>query len=115
MLDFPFIQLGDGTGSMFQQVKTPTFRDALAILRNAALFVGTDGALHHAAAALSIPAIVIWTGFSSPEHLGYDDQINLHDGSAPCGYYGGICSHCAEKAKNLRPSVVIDAIIKEFK
>ncbi len=75
-------------------VETPTFRNALAILSKAKLFVGTDGGLHHAAAALGIPSVVIWTGFSSPRHLGYDTHRNIHDGSEPCGTFNSVCKHC---------------------
>lgn len=115
MMNYPFIQLGDGTGTMFQNLITDSFREAMLILSRAALFVGTDGGLHHAAAALSIPAIVIWTGFTSPKHLGYENHVNIHDGGDPCGYFGGECQHCKKIAESIKPSVVIDAIIKEFK
>ena len=112
--NLPFLQLGDGTGKLFESSKTNTFREALLLLRNAALFVGTDGGLHHAAAALNIPAVVIWTGFSSPKHLGYDTHTNVHKGGKPCGNYGGVCSHCAEIAKSISPDEVLAAINKEF-
>src|SRR6185503_11514374 len=59
--DLPWVQLGTSE-PITKQIKTENFRDALHILQNAALFVGTDGALHHAAAALGVPAVVIWTG-----------------------------------------------------
>ena len=106
----PFIQLGDGKGRLFQQFETSSFRKAMLVLSKADMFVGTDGGLHHAAAALGIPAVVIWTGFSSPVHLGYDDHINLHDGSDPCGDYSGPCEHCAEKARAIKPEQVMEAI-----
>ena len=83
--DLPWIQLGDvTTDKKTKWVETPTFRNALAILSKAKLFVGTDGGLHHAAAALGIPSVVIWTGFTSSRHLGYDTHRNIHDGSEPC-------------------------------
>jgi len=108
-LNLPFLQLGDGSGKLFAQYRTNTFREAMLILDRAVLFVGTDGGLHHAAAALQIPAVVIWTGFSSPKHLGYDTHTNIHDGGDPCGYYGGVCPHCAKISRSIHPTKVIEA------
>lgn len=109
--DLPWLQLGpDDTEPKTRLVKTNTFREALRILKGAKAFVGTDGALHHAAAALGIPAVVIWTGFSSPRHLGYDSHINLHDGSEPCGTFKGPCPHCARKAAAISPEEVLAAV-----
>ena len=69
--DLPWLQLGDVTVKRYTKWKeTTTFREALQVLSKAKLFIGTDGGLHHAAAALGIPSVVIWTGFTSPRHLG---------------------------------------------
>ncbi len=70
--------------------------------------------LHHAAAALGIPSVVIWTGFSSPRHLGYDTHRNIHDGSEPCGTYSGVCKHCLLKAKQITVEQVLDAVNTEW-
>lgn len=113
--DLPFLQVGDAnTKPITNFVATESFRQALAILSRAKLFIGTDGALHHAAAALGIPSVVIWTGFTSPKHLGYDSQINIHDGGEPCGFYGGICPHCIEIARNISPERVLEAVEREI-
>lgn len=108
--DFPFVQLGP----THSDIKTKTFREAMLILSRATMYVGTDGGLHHAAAALNIPAVVIWGGFTSPKHLGYDSHVNIHDGGNPCGYFGGACPHCAEVAKSITPDRVLSAIGEEF-
>lgn len=107
--DYPFYQLGLGK-NITKQIRTDNFRQALLILSQAKLFIGTDGGLHHAAAALGIPAIVIWTGFTSPKHLGYDSHINIHDGGEPCGTYSGTCPHCIKIAKSITVERVLDAI-----
>lgn len=96
------------------QIETARFRDVLSHLAGASLFVGTDGALHHAAAALGVPAVVIWTGYSSPRHLGYDTQVNIHDGSEPCGTYSKECPHCIKKAKAIDPEIVERIVRAEF-
>lgn len=113
-MNLPFLQLGDGKGALFPHYKTATFREAMLILDKAMMFVGTDGGLHHAAAALNIPAVVIWTGFSSPKHLGYDTHVNIHNGGVPCGYYGGVCTHCAEISRSIHPHLVEEAIFEEY-
>lgn len=111
--DLPWVQLGTRE-PITTQIKTENFRDALEILNHAALFVGTDGALHHAAAALGVPAVVIWTGFSSPRHLGYPDHINIHDGSEPCGTYANVCPHCLKKASEIDPEYVLSIVKSEY-
>jgi ADP-heptose:LPS heptosyltransferase len=45
-------------------------REALAVLAKARLLVSVDTMAHHAAAALGVPAVVLW-GRSRPEHFGY--------------------------------------------
>lgn len=62
-----------------------TFRQAAAILSVARAFLGTEGALHHAAAALSVPAVVLWSEFISPEITGYEQHHNLRHASSSCG------------------------------
>jgi hypothetical protein len=113
--DLPWLQLGDVTVKRYTKWKeTTTFREALQILSKAKLFVGTDGGLHHAAAALGIPSVVIWTGFTSPRHLGYDTHRNIHDGSEPCGTYDSVCQHCLLKSKAITVEQVLDAVNTEW-
>ena len=113
--DLPWLQLGDVSVERYTNWKeTATFRDALKVLSKAKLFVGTDGGLHHAAAALGIPSVVIWTGFTSPRHLGYDTHRNIHDGSEPCGTYDSVCQHCLLKSKAITVEQVLDAVNTEW-
>jgi len=113
--DLPWKQVGDVTAKRYTDwIETKTFREALAILNKASVFVGTDGGLHHAAAALGIPSVVIWTGFSSPRHLGYDTHRNIHDGSEPCGTFNSVCKHCLLKAKAITVEQVLDAVNTEW-
>ena len=113
--DLPWLQLGDVSVDRYTNWKeTATFRDALKVLSKAKLFVGTDGGLHHAAAALGIPSVVIWTGFTSPRHLGYDTHRNIHDGSEPCGTYDSVCQHCLLKSKAITVEQVLDAVNTEW-
>lgn len=91
------------------QVDTQSFRDACALLSRADLFVGTDGGLHHAAAAMGIKAVVIWGGFTHPRNLGYDSHINLHSGVEPCGNLKA-CNHCKKAMDAITVDMVARAI-----
>lgn len=74
-------------------IKTTSFRDALAVMSNAWLYVGPEGGLHHGAAALSIPGVVLFGGFIPPSVTGYPTHVNLTGGSEACGSLQK-CEHC---------------------
>lgn len=88
------------------------FRTALLYLRRAALYIGPEGGLHHAAAALGIPAVVIFGGFISPQTTGYDIHTNLFTGSVPCGTMGLRCLHCINAMKAISVSMVCSAAME---
>lgn len=92
-----------------EQVETTSFRDACALLSRSDLFVGTDGGLHHAAAAFGKKAVVVWGGYTHPRNLGYDFHTNLHSGTEPCGNLKP-CSHCVKAMKQVSPKRVAEAI-----
>jgi ADP-heptose:LPS heptosyltransferase len=91
------------------QAQTESFRDACSLLYHCRLFVGTDGGLHHAAAALDKPAVVVWGGYTHPRNLGYDSHRNLHSGVEPCGNTAA-CSHCAKAMNWITVEMVMKAI-----
>ena len=96
-----------------RKFETATFRIACALLKRSMFFVGTDGGLHHASAALGVPAIVIWGGFTSPKHLGYDSHINIHDGGEPCGN-AKFCGHCRRTMKAITVERVEEQILSLY-
>ena len=90
------------------------FVKACWLLSGAALYVGPEGGLYHAAAALGVPAVAIFGGFVSPANQGYDDPdyVNLYepmDGASPCGQRVP-CPHCKEAMAKITPERVIDGI-----
>ena len=108
----PGVRFIQGRGRLLEgveQVETRTFRDACALLSRAKFFVGTDGGLHHASAALGLQAVVVWGGLVSPKILGYDTHINLHSGTSSCGSYGP-CSHCKQALEWVKIEQVVNAI-----
>lgn len=48
-----------------------TFRQSMAVISKAQLFIGLEGALMHAAAALQVPAVIVFGGYIHPQHTGY--------------------------------------------
>lgn len=88
MTGWEFIQVGIANTRRLENVQfvqTNTFREACAVLHNSRAFVGTEGGLHHAAAAFGVPAVVLWSEFISPDITGYDTQHNIRHAGAPCG------------------------------
>jgi ADP-heptose:LPS heptosyltransferase len=84
----PLVQCGaPGTRWLegVERVETPTFRAAAAVLAASRAFVGTEGALHHAAAAFGVPSVVLWSEFIEPRFTGYATQKNLRHAGKSCG------------------------------
>src|SRR5262249_52788187 len=97
-----------GGWDMLPRVVTATFRDALCILSLARLYVGPEGGLHHAAAALGVPAVVIFGGFSSPRATGYPWHSNIAAPGKPCGSIA-YCAHCREAMASITVERVLEA------
>lgn len=101
-----------GVGHRCQGVKTiwtPTFRSALSVLKNAALYIGPEGGLHHGAAAVGIPGVVLFGGFIPPEVTGYDTHTNLTGGEKhACGSLKP-CPHCRAALDRIEVGEVVDA------
>lgn len=96
------------------KVITPTFRHAAAILSVSRLFIGTDGGLHHAAAAVGTPAVVLWSEFTSPEILGYPGMTNIRHAGEPCGSRVN-CPGCREAMRRITVDEVLLAIKERLK
>lgn len=94
-----------------QAVVTKDFRDACAVLSAAEAYVGPEGGLHHAAAALGIPAVVVFGGCVDVRATGYPQHINLVDDGpeTPCGRYHP-CAHCRRAMERIQPAAVVSAI-----
>jgi len=74
-------------------VRTTSFRDALAVMAHAALYIGPEGGLHHGAAAMGVNAVVLFGGFIPPAVTGYSGHANLTGGADACGSILP-CAHC---------------------
>ena len=86
--DLPWVQIGPSTVERLPGVRfvpTESARMAFGMVKSARLFVGTEGALHHAAAALDTPAVVLWSEFIAPVFTGYATQRNIRKVTNVCG------------------------------
>jgi hypothetical protein len=92
-------------------VVTNGFREACAVLSTARAAVLPEGGLHHAAAALRVPAVVIFGGFIAPIHTGYADQVNLFTGGEACGMRV-LCGHCIDAMKRIPPELVAERLME---
>ncbi len=119
-LDLDWVQLGPpGTRLLdgVRHIETASFFDACRALTGARAAVLPEGGLHHAAAALGVPAVVIFGAMTSPANTGYDSHVNLFDamGGVPAGRSlseGGPCGmrvpcgHCARAMARIAPPTV---------
>lgn len=109
LMDLSWVQLGPPGTRILEGVRhlsTPTFLDARAPLSGASAAVLPEGGLHHAAAALGIPAVVIFGGMTSPANTGYDLHVNLFEPEdGPCGQRVA-CEHCERAMAAIRPEIV---------
>lgn len=92
-----------------RSVDTPTMRHALAVLSRARFAVLPEGGLHHGAAALNVPAVVLFGGFIPPQVTGYAIHTNLTGGAEACGSLQR-CGHCREALDNISVDEVYAAI-----
>ena len=90
------------------QIRTPTFRHAVAALKNAALYIGPEGGLHHGAASVGTPGVVLFGGFIPPAVTGYDFHTNLTGGAVACGSLHR-CDHCREAMDRITVPAVMEA------
>lgn len=91
------VQFGHGRDRIegARRIDAPDFRHALAVLGRARLAILPEGGLHHGAAALGVPAVVLFGGFIPPRVTGYAMHINLTGGATACGSLAP-CRHCRD-------------------
>lgn len=95
------------------QVKTRLFRHAVAILRQAALYIGPEGGMHHGAAAVGVRAVVIFGGFIPPQVTGYDLHTNLAGADEFCGSLRP-CEHCRRAMERISVEEVYAAAVAQL-
>lgn len=92
-----------------RRLPTGRFRDVLPYLAAARLYIGPEGGLHHASAAMGTPAVVIFGGYVPPAVTGYDFHVNLTGGAEACGIRRGVCPHCVAAMDRISVEQVLGA------
>jgi len=96
------------------QLQFQKFREVIATLSLAKLYIGPEGGMHHAAAATNVKAVVIMGGFIPPSVVGYDFHTNLTGGSQACGSIQK-CSHCQKAMERISVDEVFTAAMEKLK
>lgn len=110
-----WVQIGEPSARRLGRVRfvTTRVREAFGVVKAARLFVGAEGALHHAAAALGTPAVVLWSEFISPVFTGYTSQRNIRKTAAVCGSRHP-CPSCRASMDAITVDEVVRAIQEEL-
>lgn len=85
-----------------------SFRLALSALGRMRLAILPEGGLHHGAAALDVPAVVLFGGFIPPQVTGYDLHVNITGGAEACGTLNA-CPHCRQAMDRITAEEVFEA------
>jgi ADP-heptose:LPS heptosyltransferase len=90
-----------------------SFRQFAAVLAGCDLHVGSEGGLHHAAAAVGCPAVVLFGGRIHPNITGYAFHVNLYRDIAgsPCGMIAP-CAHCRHCLDSITVEEVVEASLR---
>lgn len=88
-------------------ITTPTFRCAVAVMKNAKAVVLHEGGLHHAAAAINKPGVVIFGGFTPIELTGYACHHNLGVSLGDACGMRHPCKHCEAEMAKITPDEVL--------
>lgn len=89
--DYSIVQISAKGKSVLRGVEDLTgilsFREACGVIGESSLFVSTEGGLVHAANAVGVKTVVIYTGWQPMNLTAYEDNINLYPDidCAPCG------------------------------
>lgn len=94
-------------------IETHKFREAIGTLSKAKLYIGPEGGMHHAAAAVDIRAVVIFGGFIPPQVIGYDSHTNLTGGVEACGNIAP-CDHCRKAMQRISVDEVYEAARRQL-
>jgi ADP-heptose:LPS heptosyltransferase len=92
---------------MVRLIVTEDFRTACAVLARAKAYVGHESGLHHAAAAVGVPGVVIFGGYTPIEVTGYPMHRNLGASMEDACGSRQPCDHCAAWMERITPEQVL--------
>lgn len=93
-----------------------TFREAAAVIGLSKLFVSSEGGLMHAANAVGVMSVILYTGFIHPTMTSYPENTNIWIGKnhGPCGFKVQ-CQACSEDADTHDPIEIVEAVREKLK
>jgi len=93
-----------------ETIQTPSFRLGASVMEKADAVVTTEGGISHLSAALNVPAVVLFGGFTPRSLTSYDGQIALggRDEDA-CGLRVP-CPHCQQEMRRISPQQVFQSL-----
>jgi len=119
--NYKIIQVGKRTNNKILEgvldlTGKTSFRQASAIIKNADLFVSSEGGLMHAANAVETPAVIVYSGFIHPNMTGYKNNSNIWVGEShgPCGMKIK-CDLCESDMKNHNHDEILEAIEEQLR
>jgi ADP-heptose:LPS heptosyltransferase len=110
------VALGDTTPFLDRVIDVEcSYLEACGVIANADAYLGCEGGQHHAAAALTKPAVVIFGGWISPITTGYSFQSNMYVGKMDyaCGSLK-VCDHCLDAMARITVEHVKSALEYEL-
>lgn len=108
----PMVQCANVGGAYLSGVKnitTPSFRHAAAVLSVSRAFIGSEGGLMHCAAAVGVPAVILWSEFIDPSITGYAMHKNIRHANGTCGMRVD-CPTCRASMEAISVTEVADAL-----
>ena len=106
------LTMGPGQPRITSKHINCSIRQAAAVIETARAVVTHEGAIHHIAAALGTPAVVIRGGYIGPRVTGYDGQVDFFgDDGLGCGMRVP-CAHCAAAMAAITPEAVAEKTLK---
>ena len=96
-------------------VQSDSFMQGCAFQSLCDMHLGPEGGLHHSAAALGLPAVVIFGGRMHPSITGYSFHNNIyidHEDS-PCGMIS-YCRHCVECMNQIKVEDIVNALLSQI-
>jgi ADP-heptose:LPS heptosyltransferase len=113
--EFSVVQLGaSGDPSLGVDLELQgrlPIRDVFVLLRECGVFVGQEGFLMHAAAAVDLLSVIVYGGFLAPWQTGYSINENLYSNveCAPC-WLETKCPHEKKCMAMITPRMVVEKI-----
>lgn len=117
---FKVAQMGESQKKALEGAEfiwTRSMRLAATVVAKAKAVIVPEGALHHVAAVVNVPAVVLFGGYISPAVTGYEGQASLfeHTPEHPLGCGWRVhCQHCVDAMAKITPERVFEELKRQL-